>query len=305
MNKHRDLKNKVKAIYGVPSTYKGIVSLMSNWIVLITLMIIIVYSSRLIFPFNVLCYFFLSFLVGCALRGLDNLTHDASHYNLFSSKKLHNNLECIICFPVMKTLEGYRVSHMKHHRNYRKNLDDDPDTLQLRRWGLENFENKKKKHKIFKFYFLRQVTLFYFIDNLKHSFIPHFFSKKSIKSRLIFWFLLFSIITISSSWYSFLLGYLIPYFFWLPYIRFIAESAEHTNVELSKEYSNSRNNIGIFHRFFLHPHNDGYHQLHHLIASIPGYNLKNAHNYLIKHANIQNDLIESKSPIETANQIFN
>ena len=81
------------------------------------------------------------------------------------------------------------------------------------------------------------------VDFIKYGFIPHLRSKTSKYSRILFWTLLLVVVGTTSLWEFFLLGYVIPCFFWLPYIRFIAESSKHSNVDLENEYANSRNNV--------------------------------------------------------------
>ena len=45
---------------------------------------------------------------------------------------------------------------------------------------------------------------------------------------------------------------------------------------------NSRNNIGLVHKWYMHPHNDGYHAIHHMYSKVPFHQLPNAHHMLLK-----------------------
>lgn len=296
-----ELRKEIISRFGKPSNRKAVFSIVLNWLAFLSLSVLASY----VFSKSFLLYVIISFLIGCTLRGFDNLTHDASHFNLFVNKRVHSYIEFLISYPVFKTLKDYRTSHMIHHRNYRKKPDKDPDTLQAKRWGILGKNIKNKNSKVLSFYIFRQLTFYYMIDNIRHSFLPHIISKESRIIRIIFWVVVLLLVALTSSWKILLLGYLIPYFYWLPYIRFVTESSKHTNVNLQEDFSNSRNNIGVLHQLLLHPHNDGYHQMHHLIASIPGYNLKKAYQFLKRHGNISSKVIESLSPIETVNQVFN
>jgi fatty acid desaturase len=295
------IREEIINLYGKPSNKKAARSIILNWIVFIALAMISFYM----FSISIFVYFITSFLTGCALRGFDNLTHDASHFNLFRNKKLHSYLEFLISFPVFRTLKDYRVSHMVHHRNYRRDPMNDPDVLQVKRWGISSENKTPFVQKILFFYVFRQLSCFYLIDNIRFNFLPYIVSKESIIPRILTWSIVLIIVQFTSTWDFLIIGYLIPYFYWLPLIRFTTESSKHTNVNLQDEFSNSRSNIGVFHQLLLHPHNDGFHQMHHLIASIPGYNLKKAYHFLKKHGKIDNKVIESYSPLETSKQLFN
>jgi fatty acid desaturase len=246
----------------------------------------------------------LSFAAACALRGFDNLTHEASHYNLFTAADLHQRYQFLFAYPVFKTLQDYRAWHLRHHSNYRRNKANDPDTAQNIRWGVEDLQTKTSFWQVAWFYVLRFFLLYYVYDNIRYNLIPHIGSKKSVTARIIFWGLVLTTVSLSNSWTQFLFGYLIPYLVWLPYIRFVTESSKHTNVNLQDDFANSRNNIGLLHQLFLHPHNDGFHQMHHLAANIPFYNLKKAYRFIKTNPEVRSSVIESSNPIQTIKQIF-
>jgi fatty acid desaturase len=301
---HPGLRKELQYLFGTKSTKKAALAVSLNWMFFLLCYYLIGLAMKLPPICASLLYVLLSFVAGCCLRGFDNLTHEASHNNIFLHANLHHSLQFLFSYPVFKTVEDYRPGHWKHHRNYRNNKDDDPDTQQNIRWGVEFLPAKKTMYQVLWFYVIRLLLLYYFFDNIRYSFIPHSSSKHSKGGRLIFWFVILGVIAVTNSWLCFLLGYLIPCLFWLPYIRFVTESSKHTNVRLESDFANSRNNIGILHQLLLHPHNDGFHQMHHYMASIPFYNLKKAYRYMKLKGGIGENTIESYSPIETIKQVF-
>jgi fatty acid desaturase len=299
------LRKQIIMIYGRKSDKKAAFAIIKNWLFFFLFYFGTGFLAASLQFFDFLVFYLpLSFIGGCVLRGFDNLTHEASHNNIFSVAKLNYHLQFLFAYPVCKTVEVYRESHLKHHRNYRKKKEADPDTQQNIRWQVEDMPLKKPIRQLIWLYFIRLLIGYYIIDNIRYNLVPHLRSKKSLTGRLLFWGFALSIVLATHSLSGFFFGYIIPYFFWLPYIRFVTESSKHLNVNLQDEFANSRNNIGLFHQCLLHPHNDGFHQMHHFIPSIPFYNLKKSYRFLKSAANVQDRVIESFSPVQTIKQIF-
>lgn len=299
-------KKSLVLLFAKKSNRKGFTALILNWFFFLGLFYVTGYSFIwLSGVWGIGLYLISSFLTGCALRGFDNLTHEASHYNVFRTKKWNDRLEFLFAYPVLKTVSDYRYHHNLHHKNYRHDKKNDPDTVQSIQWGVANaLKSKNPIRVIISFYFIRPLILFYAWFNIKHSVVGHVTSKESIRGRLLFWAIIFIVITLMHAWMFFFLAYAIPYLFWLPFIRFITESSKHNNVNDDDDFGNSRSNIGVLHRLILHPHNDGYHQMHHYISCIPFYNLPKAYKYIKKHYAIGGSIIESFSPTETIKQTY-
>lgn len=300
-----ETRRQLQLLFGKKSNTKGMLAILKNWMAFllgISLVYLALQSNSNIAIVGI--YIPVSFIIGCVLRGFDNLTHEASHNNIFTEVSKHLKLQFLFAFPVAKTVEDYRPGHWKHHRNYRDNKADDPDTAQNIRWGVEFLSENKTLRQIVWLYITRLLLLYYVIDNIRYNLIPHIKSKKAVSARLIFWTSIFLVMTVTNAWTLFFFAYIIPYFFWLPYIRFVTESSKHTNVNLEDDFANSRNNIGWLHQHILHPHNDGFHQMHHYMASIPFYNLKKAYKFIKLEPFVRSRVIESRNPIQTIKQIF-
>ncbi|OWK25643.1 hypothetical protein AJ87_08160 [Rhizobium yanglingense] len=82
------------------------------------------------------------------------------------------------------------------------------------------------------------------------------------------------------------LTWAIPIFFVLPVVRFIAEAAEHDYEEQESEtqviFKTTWSNVGWIHHWIFHPHNDGFHAVHHLYPSVPHHALPKVHARLMQ-----------------------
>ncbi|MFI3560404.1 fatty acid desaturase, partial [Staphylococcus pseudintermedius] len=72
-------------------------------------------------------------------------------------------------------------------------------------------------------------------------------------------------------------------------IRYWAEMAEHSGLNNGSELTASRNTFGMpWTIFIFHPHHDNYHLVHHLFPAIPHYNLRKAHEILMRDDSYRN-----------------
>ena len=83
------------------------------------------------------------------------------------------------------------------------------------------------------------------------------------------------------------LFWFLPMVFVLPFIRFIGEISEHAYPppDRSKDatlFNTTITNHGFLNKLLIHPTGDGYHLVHHLFPSIPGWRLRTMHNHMIE-----------------------
>lgn len=92
-----------------------------------------------------------------------------------------------------------------------------------------------------------------------------------------------------------MLYFLLPFALTLPILRMISEAGEHP-YELSWRTDETSviaatvNNIGPIHRLLFHPFGDGFHLMHHLYPSIPGYRLSRAYEILSQEGGAFNQM---------------
>ena len=78
-------------------------------------------------------------IAGRAMRGLECLVHEASHYNLTRRRRLNDAIANVLCaWSVLSEVQQYRTSHMIHHRSF--GHADDPDRVRNLRLMLEDFD---------------------------------------------------------------------------------------------------------------------------------------------------------------------
>ena len=215
-----------------------------------------------------------------SLRGLECIVHDGSHFNWWRRHKLWNDklTNIFAAYPTFSTVENYRASHLLHHRYLGTELDPD----YVRHNELELFKLNRKNKTEFIIHIILRL----------HIYIPSWWkaigTNKVTGIKGFIWniaiILVLSLFTnsITTSLKIWVLGYLIPFIFFLPVLRFIGEAAEHDYEDHTEVATKTFSNIGFFHNLLFHPHNDGYHTIHHLLPSIPHYKLKRLNSKLIE-----------------------
>jgi fatty acid desaturase len=78
--------------------------------------------------------------------------------------------------------------------------------------------------------------------------------------------------------------YFIPLFIILPIFLFWSEAFDHLGLEKRPTIKSSRNISSRWLGFFLYPHCEGFHLVHHLHPGVPSYRLREAHAILLGSA---------------------
>jgi len=248
---------------------KSLLAISIDWLLIAFAIYLTMKIHLFFFPVSLL-------IIGSRQRALSNLTHDASHRNLFLHKSINDLITNVFCaVPMFETVAFYRQSHMKHHK-YLGNIEHDPDSISHlsagyndhQPWSGDPITNFARL--IFNKTTLR-TSLFGSLHalNMKDLFFTVFqWSLVIIVSGKISW-----IITLL--WFS---SKLSTYHF----IRILAEYLDHSGLKQGSVLSFTRNlpHKGILCHIF-HPHSDTYHIVHHLHPKVPHYNLAQAHEVLL------------------------
>ena len=139
------------------------------------------------------------------MRALDNLTHEASHHNLFRNRFLNQWFGLLFCtIPIGTSLYTYCQSHRQHHKHF-GDSNKDPDLIRYGDLGIDLFPISRSKlilH-LFKIFCLAHVpkylwgTFRFFV----HSPDEPGYEKAA---RWLFWTIVFIVLTIFN-WWSYLL----------------------------------------------------------------------------------------------------
>jgi fatty acid desaturase len=207
-----------------------------------------------------------------ALRGKENLVHEASHYNLHRQSHKINDLvgNWLCAYWLLLSVKSYRITHTKHHAYF--GSGDDPDKQRFERLKIDDMP-RASIPSLAKY--LVAVFPAYWLDYWKQ------FSNKigqfvgSIALHLIF------VVAISffypGFWVLWLVYWWLPFVVYLPFLRFFAEAEEHRYENAESEYDSTFSNLGFLQKWFFHPHGDAYHLLHHIAPQIPHWRMSNLH----------------------------
>lgn len=210
-----------------------------------------------------------------SLRGLENLVHEGSHFNWSRSDHRRNDLLCnlLAAVPVFSNVVRYRPGHKLHHFSF--GTDEDADLGRYQVLGIEGLSRRNP---------------FLFAAGIVRRIVAYVVGWwKVIQTRplvlglSLLWHAVVLILPVSlvlgigtalALWAAFWMG---PFLLLLPWHRFVAEAAKHQYEGQETVFDATISNIGFVHHLLLHPHNDGYHLLHHLFPGIPHHQLERAH----------------------------
>ncbi|MGC0339098.1 fatty acid desaturase family protein [Streptomyces sp. SLBN-8D4] len=212
------------------------------------------------------------------LRALENLTHEASHYNWSRHHRRWNDVLgwLLSGLPTGGRLSAYRESHLRHHGRF--GTSEDPDRRRYAELDLEA---------------LRRTSVWAFASSVAVRITRYQIGwLREVKTDLFATagVLLWSVVcaTLPS---ALLVGpgtgvlsgvlWLVSAFVVLPVLRLIAESDEHIYSDCDTVFDATITNVGFVQRVLIHPHADGYHTVHHLWPGIPHHSLRRVHTTLM------------------------
>lgn len=236
-------------------------------------------------------------IIASRFRGLENLVHEASHYNLFKTRHFNNSLEVLFATAVFRIVTDYRKKHRVHHKNL-GDITADPDIQRYVRLGLHHLP----KNYLW-IMFVRPLIGFHTLEYITTDFVDFWCSARSKLTKCAFWTCALLLTALTDAWVWAGLYWGVPFFLILPLLRWWAEAGEHGGLDLNHEVASSRNNVGFWHRWLLHPHQDGYHAVHHVSPGIPWYRLVQANRKLMEDACFKQHCVESHSVVTTFKQL--
>ena len=259
--------------------------------------IVLTFALVYVYP-NPLTIILALFLLGGQQLGCSILMHDTAHYALFNNRKLNDWVgQWLGAFPIFQNLKRYRPYHLLHHQH--TGLEDDPDLLLTRGYPTSPASMRRK--------FIRDFTgqtgikSFVGLTLMNLGFLEYNLGKKiekvdqSHRSWSEFWRLFLremggSLLANFLMWLVFyLLGAGWLYLLWpLAYLTTFQFSirvrsiAEHSMVEDPTDpLRNTRTTKANFiEKLLFAPYNVNYHAEHHMLMSVPPYNLPKMHQLL-------------------------
>jgi fatty acid desaturase len=266
--------------------YRHVRAMLFDWVIIFAT----IYACNQFF--NPITYLLAVIIVGARMHALAILMHDASHFRFLKNRKMNDLVTNLFTmYPLFTSIEKYRDNHMRHHRHL--NSDHDPD------WVAKLTKREFRFPKTKAEFILTILSYLVFYQGVLDAvwFLKRFQSAKGKsadnashkRDRLLFTVVLFTILTVAGLWKYYLLYWVVPYlttFFMFQYIRSVAE---HFG-ELAYDHilTSSRTiKPNWIERFFMSPHNVGYHLEHHLYPGVPFYHLPKLHRLLMTHREYQ------------------
>jgi fatty acid desaturase len=215
-------------------------------------------------------------------RGLEVLVHEGSHYNFHRSSLGRTDetndraTNFLAAYPVFSDVKTFREAHLPHHNLF--GTEHDPCFHRFTRFDWQH---------------LARTTPLLFIRQMASQMRPYMWGWWSLVGtnwkvflRGCLWHLLILVLPLCAFlgirglllwvWY-----WLIPFVVVLPWLRFVAEAGKHRYEDTHNVFDATISNIGPVHRWYFHPHGDGYHLLHHLDPTIPHHQLRKVHQLLL------------------------
>ena len=288
------ISNKKVRDLHIVSDLKGILSILLEWTLIITCIILSeTYFSWYFYPIVVM-------FLGARYLALGLIMHESVH-NLVSKNSFVNDwLSEIFCsWPMLISMRSYKIKHLALHAWL--NTDDDPDFISK---ADENWQYPMMKYKFLRI-LITQLSGLGIFETLK---VMSSSKMKVKKPKTPLWYHLlrysFYLTTIGLFFYFdkgliLVLYWLIPFFTWTQIANRLRRVAEHSAVEgKSHDLQTRTTKHGIIVRIFLSPKFISFHNEHHIYPGIPCYNLRKAHKVLNENELVRNSLHVSNSYLE-------
>ncbi|WP_159011662.1 fatty acid desaturase family protein [Streptomyces sp. NRRL F-5123] len=235
------------------------------------------WAGPLPWPVRAVVYAVAAVVVGRQLRALECLVHEGAHRNWTRKHRTANDVLAFVlaAAPTGASLPAYRTSHFQHHRRF--GTTSDPDLERYAELDVEGM--RRNSAAAFAADLLRRLPRY------EAGWLRTLGSDPLLIAMPLTWPTVTALPAAASviGWrrgatalVCWILGYLVV----LPVIRFAAESAEHVYSTADTVFDATVTNNGRFQRFAFHPHNDGFHTVHHLWPGIPHHALRRVHELL-------------------------
>ena len=223
------------------------------------------------------------------------LMHEGAHRTVSNNRLVNDLLSDLLCgAPLLVSMRGYRSDHLAHHQHL--NTCADPD------WCRKTADQQQRSQWLFPTTqpLLQMLAKLYgySVTYLLHSLAANRAVSATVKNsahaelqpsnKTLGWFRLglyvvsAAVLTMTNAWISFVIFWLAPMLLVLPLIMRIRSIAEHFALTHDHPLRQSRTvRAGWLERALIAPHHIGLHIDHHLLASVPFYNLPALHRLLL------------------------
>lgn len=212
------------------------------------------------------------------LRALEAMVHEGSHFNWSRHHRTTNDVLALLLAGAATgaQVRDYRTSHLRHHGRF--GTAEDPDRTRYAELDLEQLPRTS--------YLALGRAILVRLPRYQLGWLETFGDSRGAVLLPLVWVAVVVLpvgalllgpaggLVAAGVW---LLGLLVA----LPVVRLLGESSEHVYSDATTVFDATVSNLGGGQRFFLHPHNDGYHTLHHLWPGVPHHQLRRLHEELL------------------------
>ncbi len=271
-----------------PGAFRSIVAFLADWAWIALSTVCVNKAGMVLVPLACL-------VIGSRQRALSNLIHDASHGNLFKSRRANDwATNCLAGYPLLETVRRYRESHHAHHHSL-GDMGLDPDARSHLRYGYSGYDEAKATpgQTALGIYFHLLLNRAAWRDSVLGS-VQSLTLQEKLQTTL-FWIALVSVMALAfgkngpGTSATFVILWWASRATTYHAIRILAEFLDHTGLRPGSIFGFTRNlPHGTLIAWFLHPHEDTYHLLHHLIPNLPHHALPKAHTLCVKEERYRN-----------------
>ena len=236
-------------------------------------------------------YALTALVIGCRMRALAELLHQASHLTLCKTPWWNYFLGTVFCgWPIFYSFSVYKKSHDMHHYQLAE-YGADPDYTELKHDGMYD-QHRSREGLLLRlsstvsftkaFLYLRYVWINRICAQTESP------NEKAL--RVVWYGSVLALVIARGKWVAdaafFAAYWLVPFLTTAAWVGNLIELFEHyplmENVEGGGIYR-TRNRLSTpAVNFFLGIHNEGYHLVHHLFAHMPAWHLPAAHLILMR-----------------------
>lgn len=229
-------------------------------------------------------------VIGSRQRALTTILHDSAHGVLVKNKSLSWVLGTFCSgYLIFQQMTPYKKSHCSKHHSYLGNPELDPDFKFYLEEGL--YDAKSPRDFLVK-HIIKPLLLFkvpqYMFYLVKHRL---FGLGCNLYETIIMLAYLFTIVS-ASVWFGFwdqlILFWLVPYITVFQVLGYFIEVSEHYPLvgKNTVDLYMTRNRFSPWYEaFFTSMHGENFHLVHHLMPSVPFWNLAQAHKILLADPN--------------------
>lgn len=234
--------------------------------------------------------FFLCIFYANRLNALGILMHDAVHSTFHRNKKVNEFFGVFISFFLLMSYYDFRTRHIQHHFENLSEQDHDKKVIIFLSQLKLPFFLKLIFSPIIAFIYQKEIKKIYQTKNIPIKYIMTIISIQIIILTILFYIKWELIIFYVFSLY-------LAYIF-----SIIRVTLEHSYNETKKTWNFLHDNILL--NCTIYAHGIGFHSLHHLFPTIPWYNLKKTHLYLINNHEKYRDILKIKGKLTIFFSVF-